>query len=1178
MAPSLTEADPAPHPLRRFIEDVNAPSVGVLPHVFGTTSAFHPFPTSVEAAAGVEEWYSNMVKESEATHFPPSCKWVHSLNTFGNVRGEPRQNDPSGKVNRWMFSHAASIEEAPIEFAFDKSYVVPSDGSPATSDGRQWREIQVPSNWQMPVNSAIGDGGKYLYGKPAYTNIIYPFPIDPPHVLTENPTGSYLLDFKLPAQFELSSGSNVTLNGGRLHLTFSGVDSCYLAYLNGKLVGGSKGSRLTATFDITHHIAPGTDAAQRLCVVVCQWSDASYLEDQDMWWLSGIFRDVHLTYLPRSQVHLHDIALRPTYDHQSKSASLSARVSLRGTASQAELARYSVNISVLKTSDSNESLLSVTRPAPAEGACAVLEDRTISSNAVQPWTAETPALYVATIALLKDGNEIEACAFKIGFRTIEIVGPTLLVNGVPIMIRGVNRHEWHPEFGRAVPPSFAVKDLLLIKHNSCNAVRTSHYPPSSLLPHIASLIGLYVILENDLETHGFELGGPATRLGEPGERLIAATQPSADPMWWPQYRDRMRRTLARDKNSPSILMWSLGNECGFGDNLVRLARFIQRGGYSHGETTWQDVKKTDSDGWCGLGAGEGLPVHYEGDYECEAADVYSQMYPHHDRVDKVGKGELGFGKPYILCEFAHTMGTGPGALEEYFELFREHFPKPRSIKQANATTGGSVQGGFLWELLEHGITQRDKVTGTEYYAYGGDFGEQVHDGNFVVDGLVRGSREPNLGLHEMRRVLAPVRISVKTAGLSNTVEATIINEYDFINLAHLDVTWTLALDGKAVESGKVSKRDYAGVQPWSQKSIYITLPTSVSSGDNVEWVVTVVAALSEASNALPSGYEIAWGQGVVRPRIVPSTPVPSTPPSLSVIKSRTTLEASSSSFRVVFDRIRGRLLQWSVEGTTLMETGPQFNIWRAPTDNDMHHAKPWSEKGLDKLLHRTLSCDMDDSASGVVTVRVVTQASPPVWDWGVRVTYLWSIFSSGTIELSMNAEWNSNALDLMVPRVGLTSSVPAAFQSVSWYGLGPEAAYPDVSRSARLGQYSYPSVTSFDDSSKRSKPQEAGNRHQTRWATFVDPKSKRGFLVEGVSDVFDFSASWFTDKEIWDAKHPKDLLALAPETRSTFVLHLDHKHNGIGTNSCGEDVMPQYQLHPGKFEWKMRFTPVNGGQ
>ena len=530
--------------------------------------------------------------------------------------------------------------------------------------GPEWGRLPVPSHWQLRG-----------HGRPAYTNIGYPFPVDPPNVPGENPTGEYRTTFRTPSDWPDGEGV----------LRFDGVDSHLEAWLNGRRLGEATGSRLTHEFEVGGLLR----AENALEVRVRQWSRGSYLEDQDMWWLSGIFRPVTLL-APRIRdvfVHAaHDGTIRIDADPQGRVV------------------------------------------VPGLGVDAATGE-TIRTRA-EPWNAEEPRLYDAEVHAAG-----EVARLKVGFRTVSIEDGQLRVNGRRVRLRGVNRHEWDPDDGRAVTEATMREDVRLMKAHNVNAVRTSHYPPDPRFLELCDEHGLYVVLECDLETHGFQ-------------RVGWRRNPTADPAWREDCADRMRRTVERDKNHPSVIVWSLGNEAGMGENLGAMAAYAR-------------------------GRDPSRPLHYEHDWTCRHVDLYSRMYATHEEVDAIGRGEEPAlddpeldarrrAMPFLHCEFAHAMGTGPGGLAEYQALHERH---PR------------IAGGFVWEWIDHGIRRPEGD-----FAYGGDFGEPLHDGNFVADGLVLPDRTPSPGLDELKRAYAPVVVDVAPDG-GHALE----NRYDFKDLSHLRI-------------------------------------------------------------------------------------------------------------------------------------------------------------------------------------------------------------------------------------------------------------------------------------------------------------------------------------------------------------------------------------------------------
>jgi beta-galactosidase len=886
-------------------------------------------------------------------------------------------------------------------------------------DDREWDRLPVPSNWPM-----------HGHGRPAYTNDRYPFPLDPPRVPTQNPTGDHRTEFTLPAGWP----------AGPAVLRFEGVDSCFKLWLNGNALGHGKGSRLPTEFEVGHLLRPGRNV---LAVRVHQWSSGSYLEDQDMWWLPGIFRDVTLLARPADGVA--DAFVHADFDHRTGLGTLSVDT---GRAARLTVAELGID-------------------GPA--------DRTYTV-AVRPWSAESPRLYDAV--LHTPGERVR---LRIGFRTVSIVDGQLLVNGAPVLLRGVNRHEFHPDLGRALPDAVARTDLELMKRHNINAVRTSHYPPQPAFLDLCDELGMWVVDECDLETHGF---------GEADWRA----NPSDDPQWIDALLDRMGRMVERDKNHPSVIMWSLGNESDTGTNLAAMA-------------TWTRERDPSR------------PVHYEGDRDCRYVDVYSRMYASHAEVDEIGRSS---GPPFVLCEYAHAMGNGPGGLTEYQELFERH---PRCA------------GGFVWEWLDHGIRART-ADGREYFAYGGDFGEELHDGHFVIDGLVSPDRVPSPGLAEFAKVIEPVRITPDATGV------TIANRYDFVDTVHLDFSWQVEHEGVPVAAGRL---DVPPVGP--RTDITVPLPAEATGPLPVgEAWLTVRATLVAATPWAPAGHELAWGQAR---RAAPTDPSPAGPaPVVSTEDGHHTLGPGR------FDR-DGRLV--ALGGMPL--TGPRLDVWRAPTDNDRGGAEPlaglWRATGLHRMQHR-----LDGVVTDGTELVVRTRVAPASLDLGIVTTYRWTADGDRlrlTVEVVPVGTWPGP-----VPRLGLRLALPATLDQVTWFGRGPGEAYVDTRQAARVGLFR---STVDDMQTGYVFPQENGNRTEVRWAELTD-RGGAGIRVAGAPTI-ELTARRWTTEDLDAAQHTPDLVP-----GDQIHLNLDHAQQGIGSASCGPGVLPQHQLHLAPTTFTVILQPI----
>jgi beta-galactosidase len=889
-----------------------------------------------------------------------------------------------------------------------------------------WAEITVPGHWVLQG-----------HGSPVYTNHLYPFPVDPPRVPTENPTGDHLRVFDLPEDWpDLSDGGAV--------LRFDGVESCARIWLNGTDLGEFKGSRLPHEFAVGHLLRT---AGNVLAVRVHQWSAGSYLEDQDQWWLPGIFRDVTLLHRPAGSAL--DFFVHASYDHRDGSGTLRVDSDVDGRVTVPGLG---IDVATGEP---------VTVP-------------------VEPWSAETPRLYDGVLA-----TEGERIPLRIGFRTVELSDGLIKVNGTAVLFKGVNRHEWHPERGRALDLETMREDVLLMKRHNINAVRTSHYPPHPAFLDLCDEYGLWVIDECDLETHGFT---------EQGWR----DNPVDDDRWTPALLDRAARMVERDKNHPSVVIWSLGNEAGTGRGLTAMADWI------HGRDTSR-------------------LVHYEGDLTCRDTDVYSRMYADHAEVERIGRGLDGGAHkrrelPFILCEYGHAMGNGPGGLADYQRLFEAH---------------DRLQGGFVWEWIDHGIAHPELG-----YAYGGDFGEELHDGNFVCDGLLFPDRQPSPGLVEYKKVIEPVALTGD--GTDGTVRVT--SKYDFTDLSALAFSWSYQVDGETLESGALS---VPALAPGESADVKLPEPPPGALAGEAHW--TVRAVLAADTPWAPRGHLVAWGQIPVSAPRVPYVAATARPvPGDGVITlGPGTFDARTGALTAVGD----------VPVSSL-----RLDVWRATTDNDdgapwqthVRYGPLWRTIGLHRMRHRL---DAVEAGEDALTVR--TRVAPAAWEAGLSTVYRWT--SDGerlrlTVSVGPQGDWR-----VPLPRLGIRFGLSAA-DRVEWFGGGPGEAYPDTRTASAVGRWQ---STVDRMQTPYVRPQENGARIDVRWAELG------GLRIEG-DPAFFLTARRWTTEQLDAAAHRTDLVP-----GETVWVNLDHGQHGIGSQSCGPGPLPRYHLRaePAEFSFVFSATP-----
>ncbi len=1036
-------------------------------------------------------------------HALPPRAWFTSYPTANLARAMGPSPHRVCLNGLWKFSFHAAPAEAPAEF-FAPGF-----------DDRSWARLPVPSNWQM-----------HGYGRPHYTNVKLPFPDAWPRIPSENPTGCYRRTFKL----------GVRPQGTRCLLRFDGVDSAFHVWVNGKEIGFSKGSRLPVEFDATPHVRTGVNT---LAVRVVQWSDGSYLEDQDMWWLSGIFRDVTLLILPPA--HLWDLRVRTEFDGDWRDARLDVRAMVQGVARAGRGA--TLDATLFDTAGAAVATATVAVPARERSGAAILNLRLPVTRPAQ-WTAETPNLYTLLLTLKdRKGRTIEAVPQRVGFRQVDIRDGVLLVNGKPVKLKGVNRHDHNPDRGKAVSLDDMLNDILLMKRHNVNAVRTSHYPNDPRFYDLCDAYGLYVMDECDLEAHGCGYDAPDI--------------PAKTPAWRPAFLDRMRRMVERDKNHPCVILWSLGNESGYGVNHAAMYRWTRR---------------TDPT----------RPVHYEGDMAGQSSDVYSLMYAPVEVARHAGQARPEtkrmhwryrpnrpdcLAMPVVWCEYAHAMGNGPGALKDYWDEF---FRYPR------------LAGGFVWDWLDQGIRKKKEPSGEprsdhpaprpaangktppladdEYWAYGGDFNDEPNDRSFLINGLVFPDGTPSPGLIEHKTVTQPV--ATEAVNLREGL-VRVRNRYDFLALDHLVLTWTLHCEGQTLQRGAQA---LPPVAPGRRRTIGLPyVPPSVAEG---ECRLDVGYELRASCSWARKGHRVAQAQFRLPVPIRRPVPAPvRRPPRVRAEGPFRSIVGKD--FRLLFDTVRGRIATMEYRGRRILERGPVLNFWRAPTENESRDgrrgavAHTWRERNMHRLSQRTDAVSFSADSEGRTVVRVRARIAPPEFRYGFQCEYRYVIAGDGTIAIRCAGVPEEDVPGIL-PRIGLQLRLPAWQDRAVWYGLGPHETYADSRQAglvnvwrARVDELLTPYV----------RPQENGNRMDTRWVALTD-RQGRGLRAEGCPLV-EFSAHRFLPRDFEEAKHHADL-----KPRPFVVLNLDGRQRGLGTASCGPDVRPAYELRSDPFAFGVVLRPV----
>lgn len=946
----------------------------------------------------------------------------------------------------WTFCYFESVEDVPEDI-----------GRPDFPLGE--RTIPVPSVWQ-----------NHGYDRHQYTNVKYPIPYDPPYVPRENPCGVYRRRFSL---------GDTSM---RCYLNFEGVDSCLYLWVNGQFTGYSQVSHSTAEFEITPYVRAGENT---LTVAVLKWCDGTYLEDQDQFRMSGIFRDVYLLLRPLD--HVWDVTVRAVPDGDFRGAAIDVTLDYAGEA-------FPLDFSLLAP-DGKE----MARKRGTGGAGFALDNALL-------WTAETPALYTL---LLSGGGE--AIAVPVGVRKIEVRDGIILLNGQRVRFKGVNRHDSDPVTGRVISREHAVRDLRLMKRHNINAIRTSHYPNAPWFPQLCGLYGFYMIAEADIEAHGcIETLGLEDRAVKHGAL-------ARDPRFAGAILDRVQRCVIRDKNCPAVIFWSLGNEAGYGVNFEAAARWVK--GYDPSRLT-----------------------HYEGaagqpkddPASQDALDVYSRMYPSLEEIGEYfssGQGK----KPFVLCEYIHAMGNGPGDAEDYEEAM-EQYP--------------GLCGGFVWEWCDHAVYMGKTADGKKKYGYGGDFGEFPHDGNFCVDGLVYPDRRPHTGLKEYQNVIRPLRAR---AGDIHLGEVVFASKLDFVDAKDvLTVSFEVTQDGRTVQKGDIPT---FSLPPRQEKAVRLALE-SPQTGD---CFVNLTYRARAGHPLIPEGTFLGRDQIVLRreERKLP----PMIPGAVEVWRDHRYITVTGPDFRYRFDARLGAFDRLVYGNRPLVTAPVTLNVWRASTDNDREIVAHWRRAGYDRAVQRAYEADGEvKSGLAVITCR---QCLAPVHLQPIlRVEARYTVGADGSIHCAFQCEKDGAMPPL--PRFGLRLHLPKEAQNARYFGFGPYESYVDKRRASFLGLFE---TTASENHEDYLRPQENGSHFGCAWAEVT---GNDGFGLRLASDGdFSFQLSPYTQEGLTEKAHNYELQK-APGP----VLCADFKQNGIGSNSCGPALLEKYAFQEREFSFGLRLIPL----
>ena len=1010
----------------------------------------------------VPRYYENLSVLHENT-MPARAYYIPASRRMDNLVEHREESDRMQLLNgTWKFQYFNSIYDIQDSF-FEKNY-----------DTENFDEIQVPSVWQMAG-----------YDTHQYTNIRYPFPFDPPYVPQDIPCGAYV------HTFEYSRDEKAP----KSFLNFEGVDSCFYVWINGSYIGYSQVSHMTSEFDVTDVLQDGTNT---VAVLVMKWCDGSYLEDQDKFRMSGIFRDVYILKRPKQAIS--------DYHIKTRIEDMLAKVEI-------EMKFYSPLNVKISIEDRNGAVVAL--GSIAEEGTAVLE---IASPEL--WNTENPYLYKL---ILETENEV--IVDHIALRKIEIKDQVIYLNGQKIKFRGVNRHDSDPVTGFTINPEQITTDLTLMKQHNFNAIRSSHYPNAPFFYEMCDKYGFMVIDEADIEAHGpFMIyrkeDTDYNRFKRWNEKI------ADDPVWEEAIVDRVKLMVERDKNRFCIVMWSMGNESAYGCNFEKALEWTKN--FDPDRITQYESARYRN---------------YDETYDYSNLDVYSRMYPAlseiQEYLDKDGS------KPFLLVEYCHSMGNGPGDFEDYFQMIQDN---------------DKMCGGFVWEWCDHAIAHGTAENGKIIYAYGGDHGEEIHDGNFCMDGLVYPDRTVHTGLLEYKNVYRPARVVSydKESG-----ELVLHNYMDFDDLKdYAKISYELTQDGLVISKGKLAE---VSVAPHSEGNTNL----KVNVPENGKCYLKLIYHLKKEMPLLEENHilgfdEIEVSQKDAKCQLAEKwLEKAATDSELQVNEDDTQIHIKGREFAYTIDRRTALFTEMKFAGREYLNHPMELNIWRAPTDNDMYIKAEWKKAHYDKAYTRAYTTEVVQGKHGVKIVShasVVAETVQKILD----VTITWKIDASGKIDADIEATKDGEFPDL--PRFGVRMFLDKKLADIRYFGMGPQESYRDKHQAASHGLYRANVGDLHED---YIRPQENGSHYDCE---YVELNNSRYGIVASAEKAFSFNASYYTQEELEKKTHNYELIE-----SDSVVFCVDYALNGIGSNSCGPVVLEQYRFDDVLFRFQFTLIPYVKG-
>ena len=1010
----------------------------------------------------VPRYYENLSVLHENT-MPARAYYIPASRRMDNLVEHREESDRMQLLNgTWKFQYFNSIYDIQDSF-FEKNY-----------DTENFDEIQVPSVWQMAG-----------YDTHQYTNIRYPFPFDPPYVPQDIPCGAYV------HTFEYSRDEKAP----KSFLNFEGVDSCFYVWINGSYIGYSQVSHMTSEFDVTDVLQDGTNT---VAVLVMKWCDGSYLEDQDKFRMSGIFRDVYILKRPKQAIS--------DYHIKTRIEDMLAKVEI-------EMKFYSPLNVKISIEDRNGAVVAL--GSIAEEGTAVLE---IASPEL--WNTENPYLYKL---ILETENEV--IVDHIALRKIEIKDQVIYLNGQKIKFRGVNRHDSDPVTGFTINPEQITTDLTLMKQHNFNAIRSSHYPNAPFFYEMCDKYGFMVIDEADIEAHGpFMIyrkeDTDYNRFKRWNEKI------ADDPVWEKAIVDRVKLMVERDKNRFCIVMWSMGNESAYGCNFEKALEWTKN--FDPDRITQYESARYRN---------------YDETYDYSNLDVYSRMYPAlseiQEYLDKDGS------KPFLLVEYCHSMGNGPGDFEDYFQMIQDN---------------DKMCGGFVWEWCDHAIAHGTAENGKTIYAYGGDHGEEIHDGNFCMDGLVYPDRTVHTGLLEYKNVYRPARVISydKESG-----ELVLHNYMDFDDLKdYVKISYELTQDGLVISKGKLPEVSAA---PHSEGKTNLKINVPESGKCYLKFIYHLKKELPLLDEDHILGFdEIEVSKEDTKCKLaekwIPKTVVDS---ELQVNENDTQIHIKGREFAYTIDKRTALFTEMKFAGREYLNHPMELNIWRAPTDNDMYIKSEWKKAHYDKAYTRAYTTEVVQGKHGVKITShasVVAETVQKILD----VTITWKIEAAGKIDADIAVTKDDEFPDL--PRFGVRMFLDKKLSAVRYFGMGPQESYCDKHQAASHGLYRADVGDLHED---YIRPQENGSHYDCE---YVELNNSRYGIVASAEKAFSFNASYYTQEELEKKTHNYELTE-----SDSVVFCVDYALNGIGSNSCGPVVLEQYRFDDVLFRFQFTLIPYVKG-